>query len=143
MHSRLQNRQNQPQRFLHLQGALLEKWRAISQDEIRRLIRSIPPTAVQSCHHARRGIFYFTRVEKGYISSARDISIAIMPPNNATEVLTDGDSGEENDICGNQDIQQNLKEGEFVVVEFDGQKYPGVVIKLPSGVQEGPKVDLC
>ncbi|PSN39415.1 hypothetical protein C0J52_18655 [Blattella germanica] len=42
--------------------------------------------------------FYFTRVEKGYISSARDITIAIMPPNNATEDLTDEDSGEENDV---------------------------------------------
>ncbi|PSN33841.1 hypothetical protein C0J52_16841 [Blattella germanica] len=43
-------------------------------------------------------------VEKGYIyiSSARDISIAIMPPNNATEDLTDEDCGEENYFCGNQ-----------------------------------------
>ncbi|PSN30553.1 hypothetical protein C0J52_27005, partial [Blattella germanica] len=39
------------------------------------------------------------------------------------------------------DIQQNQKEGKFVIVEFDGQKYPGVVKKLPSDVEEGPKVD--
>ncbi|PSN35057.1 hypothetical protein C0J52_22842 [Blattella germanica] len=32
-------------------------------------------------------------------------------------------------------------EGEFVIVEFDGHKYPGVVMILPSGVEEGPKVD--
>ena len=26
-------------------------------------------------------------------------------------------------------------------MEFDGQKYPGVMMKLPSGFEEGPMVD--
>ncbi|PSN28984.1 hypothetical protein C0J52_28149, partial [Blattella germanica] len=44
--------------------------------------------------------------EKGDISSARDINIAIMPPNNATEDLTDEDSGEEDDVQYLQSIYQ-------------------------------------
>ncbi|PSN42795.1 hypothetical protein C0J52_20534 [Blattella germanica] len=58
-------------------------------------------------------MFYFTRLltiieddEKGDISSTRDINIAIMPPNNATEDLTDEDSGEEDDVQYLQSIYQ-------------------------------------
>ncbi|KAJ4446734.1 hypothetical protein ANN_13431 [Periplaneta americana] len=40
-----------------------------------------------------------------------------------------------------RDLEQNLKEGEFVIVGYDGQQYPAVVKKLPSGEEEGPTVD--
>ena len=38
---RLHNRQHQPQTLQELEDALLEEWRVISQETIRRLIRSI------------------------------------------------------------------------------------------------------
>ncbi|KAK9694198.1 hypothetical protein QE152_g33697 [Popillia japonica] len=45
------------------------------------------------------------------------------------------------DRSSDRDIQQNLKEEEFVVVEYDGRKYPGVVMKLLSGDEDGLTVD--
>jgi hypothetical protein len=39
---RIRNRQNAPITLLELENALLEEWRQIPQENIRRLIRSMP-----------------------------------------------------------------------------------------------------
>lgn len=51
---RLHNRQHQPQTLLELEDALLEEWRAIPQDVIRRYIRSMPRRC-RAVIHARGG----------------------------------------------------------------------------------------
>jgi hypothetical protein len=40
-----------------------------------------------------------------------------------------------------QNLEEILKEGDFVILECDKQLYPGLVVKLPSGGERSPTVE--
>jgi hypothetical protein len=42
---------------------------------------------------------------------------------------------------GTQNVEEILKEGNFVIVEYDKQLHPGLVVKLPAGGERGKTVE--